>query len=133
MMNTKIFFCGISVLVILAGCMIVNAVAPLFSETRQWQLPISKISVNGQVVTGPIIDMGVVSGEQLSIAYDVANTGNVPITVNVSVVTTGCTASLNATSTTLATGKSAQFVLTLSAFTTPTGQYTITFDKAAPA
>jgi hypothetical protein len=131
MMNTKIFFCGISVLVILAGCMIVNAVAPLFSETRYGQLPKPSITVNGQNTTGPMINMGVVTGDQFTVAYDVVNTGNVPITVNVSVVATGCVASLNASSTTLAVGKSAQFVLTLNAFTGD-WQYTITFDKASP-
>jgi len=127
-LNTKLLFCGVSVLVVLAGCMIVNAVSPLFTETRHGQLASPSITVNGQNV-GQVIDMGVVTGDPFTVAYDVANVGNVPVTVNVAVTATGCAASLNASSTTLAVGKSAQFVLSLSNFT-GNWQYTITFTKA---
>lgn len=128
-LNTKLLFGVGSVLALLSGCMIVNAVAPLFSETLIWNLPHSSITVNGKDTSTSTINLGVVTGDPLTVTYDVVNNGNVPLTVEVAVSASGCSASLNATSTTLEVDESAQFVLTLTTFTAD-GQCVVTFSKA---
>lgn len=98
------------------------------SEQGTFQLANPLWTVNGSSAETTAVSLGVVSGEVFSRSYIIANVGNIDITINAAVSSTGCTTTLNATTANIAVGETATFTVTFSDFVSD-GSYQVQFTK----
>lgn len=97
-----------------------------WSETRTFTHSVKQYNINDGQSTGQSVSLGAVGNDPISYAYTVKNTGNVPLTITVSVSAIACTAAINATTSIIPVNGTDIYIVTLTAFT-GNGQCTTTF------